>query len=111
MSKLFYDHLLVINEIVVELDGIDLKDRQEFLGIIDETLHHHVLDVILTHLPKEHHESFLDRFHKAPNDPTLLSSIQKLTAVDIEKAITERVQKIKKKTLSAINRARVSHLK
>lgn len=106
MSKLFYDHLLVIDEILVELDGIDPKDRREFLTVIDETLHNHVLDVILTHLPREHHESFLDRFHKAPHDPELLSYIQKLTVIDIEKAIAERVKEVKLKTLVAIRRAK-----
>ncbi len=90
----------------MELKGIDPKDQQEFLGIIDETLHYHVLDVILTHLPKEHHETFLNRFHKTPHDPELLSYIQNLTVVDIEKAITERVQEVKKNTLSAINRTK-----
>lgn len=108
MSKIFYDHLLVINEITAEFDrqGLDPKDRQEFLTVIDETLHNHVLDVILTHLPREHHESFLDRFHKAPHDPELLSYIQELTVVDIEKAIAERIKEVKLKTLVAIKRAK-----
>jgi len=34
------------------------------LEVIDETVYHHVLDIILTHLPKEHHKSFLERLTK-----------------------------------------------
>ena len=106
MSKLFYDHLLIINEVSAELEGLDPKERSDLLAIIDETLHNHVLDVILTHLPKEHHEAFLDRFHKAPHDKTLLTYLREKTTVNIEAAITKRVKEVKRQTLTAINRAR-----
>lgn len=106
MSKLFYDHLIVIGEVATILDGLDPKDRSEFLALIDETLHHHVLDVILTHLPKEHHDPFLERFHQAPHDKTLLTYLSEKTTVNIEDAITERVEEVKLQTLSAINRAK-----
>ena len=63
MSKLFYDHLVNIEEIIIVLSEYDISedDRQQILSTIDETIHHHVLDIIFTHLPREHHEEFLEK--------------------------------------------------
>lgn len=106
MSKVFYDRLIVIEEITAVLDsrGLTVEERQEVLSLTDQTLHHHVLDVILTHLPKEHHESFLSRFHQAPHDETLLTFLKEKVTVDIEKEITDEAQKVKKEIIDLIQK-------
>ncbi len=106
MSKIFYDHLIVIEEITTVLDGksITAEARQEVLSYADQTLHHHVLDVILTHLPKEHHETFLTRFHQAPHDESLLTFLKEKITVDIEKEILSEVQKVKKEIVALIEK-------
>ncbi|MBI2008220.1 hypothetical protein HYS82_01030 [Candidatus Amesbacteria bacterium] len=48
----FYDKLIFIDEITSELE--ESEDREELITIIRETFHHHVLDIILTHLPRSH---------------------------------------------------------
>ena len=106
MAKIFYDHLVVIDEVTTLLDSLDTESRNEIISLIDQTLHHHILDTILTHLPKEHHETFLERFHKAPHDPELLVFLKEYAVVDIEKAISEKAKKVKKSLLSEIKKSK-----
>ncbi|MBI4130245.1 hypothetical protein HY468_02940 [Candidatus Roizmanbacteria bacterium] len=104
MAKLFYDHLIVIEEITAVLDAHEMtkEEREQLLATIDETLYHHVLDVILTHLPREHHETFLEKLSEYPHHPKLLEFIKEKTIVDIEKEIIKTADKIKKKILKDI---------
>lgn len=106
MSKLFYDHLLVIEEIVTVVDEhkISGKDREEILKLIDQTLQHEILDVIFSYLPGEHHEEFLTKFHIAPHDPHLMQFLKDHAVVNIELAILDRANKTKTKLLKEIKK-------
>ena len=108
MSKIFYDRLVLREEISVELDRyrFSVEEREELVQIIDETLHHHVLDVIFTHLPKEKHPEFLKKFHAAPHDEKLLEYLRTETTLDIEKEIKSRAKSAKKVLLEQIKRAK-----
>ena len=108
MQKIFYDHLVMREEIVEELGRykIDAVELDELIQLANETLHHHVLDVILTHLPKEKHEEFLTKFHQAPHDEKLLEYLRVETGIDIEGKIKERAQIAKKELLAEIKRSR-----
>ncbi len=108
MAKIFYDHLIIIEEIIAQLDQHDLdpKKRQELIALVDQTLHHHILDVILTHLPQYHHETFLTRFHQAPHDIGLLTFLKEHTDRDIEKEILKKANSVKKNIFSEIKKAR-----
>ncbi len=108
MAKIFYDHLVMMEEIIVVIDQHDLspKERQELISLVDQTLHHHILDVILTHLPVPHHEAFLALFHKAPHDPQLLTFLKEKTAVDIEREIQKKAKTVKKSLISAITKSK-----
>ena len=99
MSKIFYDHLVGIDEITVLVDS-------DLALVIDNTMHHHILDEILTHLPVEHHKSFLEKLSHAPHDPGLLIFIQEVTVIDIEKAIKNRAKAVKKELLHTIRSSR-----
>lgn len=99
MNKLFYDHLVEIDELTALVD-------QELVDLIDNTMHHHILDEILTHLPVEHHKDFLERLAHAPGDRGLLIFIQELTVIDIEKAIKKRAGAVKKELLKDIKSSR-----
>lgn len=50
--KYFYSHLIEIESILVELDKLDLKDEQKvhLTSLIDSSLHHTILDAILSQL-------------------------------------------------------------
>jgi hypothetical protein len=108
MSKIFYDHLIIREEITAQLDlhKIDPEEREELLEIIDETLHHATLNVILNHLPKEHHSEFMTRFHAAPHDESLLDYLQQKITTDIRSEIKLQAQKIKKEILQEIKKSR-----
>ena len=108
MAQLFYDHLIVIEEVIAVLDEHKLtkEERTELLEFIDQTLHHEILDLIFTHLPKEKHATFLTQFHMAPHDVKLLEFLQDATSVDIEKEILKTANKVKRRALSSIKKAK-----
>ena len=101
MAKIFYDHLVIREEITVELDKYSLvrEEKEELVQLVDETLHHQILNIILTHLPKDQHRGFLEKFHKTPHDESLLKYIK-----DFEQEIIKEAQKIKRELLSEIKR-------
>lgn len=106
MPKIFYDHLTVTNEVIVELDKykFDIAEREELIQLIDENIHHQVLNIILRNLPKEKHEEFLLAFHHKPSDPDLLVFLKKAVK-DIEKIITDEANSVKKELLKEIKNA------
>lgn len=108
MSKIFYDHLIIREEITALLDlhNLEPEEREELLQIIDETLHHNTLNVILNHLPKEHHREFMSRFHAAPHDESLLDYLQQKISADIRSEIKNQAAKIKKEILAEIKKSR-----
>ncbi len=74
MSKLFFDHLLALEEIDKEIKKVakSQEEREELWALVDEIVHHKALGCILDKLPRDSHEEFLDMFHKAPHDEDLL---------------------------------------
>lgn len=101
MSKLFFDHLIEFEEIEIELKKLDVthEERIELERLIDSMVHHRVVDRILTHLPAEHHEEFLDKYYKKPYDPVLLSWINQRIEESVEKHVKDEVAKLKKEIL------------
>jgi len=103
----FYDKLILIDEITSELG--ESEDREELIVIIEETFHHHVLDVILTHLPSSHHEEFLGLYHQAPHDEALLDYINQRIDKDIKTEIQSLAQKLKQEILTDIRKSKPKH--
>jgi len=110
MSKVFFDHLVIREEITAELDlhAIDPEEREELIQLVDEILHHHVLNVILNHLPKEHHLDFAKRLHEAPHDPGILEYVKTKVTIDIEDELKKHAAKIKKDILADIKKSKGS---
>lgn len=109
MNSLFYDHLIGFEEVVSVINEHKLspKKRQELLELIDNTMHHHILDEILTHLPYEKHKTFLDHLTRDPHDPGILLFLkQEIVVIDIEKAIKKRAKGVKKELLAEIKKAK-----
>jgi hypothetical protein len=107
MTKVFYDHLIDIEEVLGELENyeIETEEREEIRIIIDETFHHQTINIILTHLPTQHHQNFLDRFHQSPHDQELLVFLKEQIEADIEEEIKKQAQKIKKEILADIKKS------
>jgi len=74
MSKLFFDNLIEFKEIDKQIKKVvkDSAEREELWLLVDEIIHHKVMGCILGKLPREHHEEFLDLFHKSPHDEELI---------------------------------------
>ena len=68
MSKLFYDHLITLDEIevVIKKNASSKEEKEELWALVDEIVTHKVLEKVLDKLPREHHEEFLELFHKCP---------------------------------------------
>lgn len=109
MTKIFYDHLIEIEEITIKIDshGMEAEEKREILSLVDETLHHHTLKVILDNLSFSKHEEFLHKFHQNPLDPDLLEFLKKEVEVDIEKIIRSESKKVKQNILKEIEKALV----
>lgn len=84
MSKLFFDHLIVLDEVELEIKktGVSKEEQEELWGIVDEIVHHKVFDAILSRLPREHHEEFLGMFHAAPHDEKFIFEYLKVKIGD-----------------------------
>lgn len=107
MSKVWYDHLVVREEINAEILAHKLppEEAKELLELVDQILHHHALNVVLSHLPKEHHEEFINRFHASPHDPTLLAFVQDKVTINISAEIKKQADRVKKDLLADIKKS------
>lgn len=102
--KLFYDHLIIeIDQVYAEIEllTVNEKRKQNLKTIIDETIHHAVLDTILSHLEKRHHQKFLVSFYDSPNDPLHLSFL-KSKVEEIEDRIQQTAKELRKNMLAEL---------
>jgi len=92
MSKLFYDHLISLDKLGVEIKGIveTPEEREELWRVVDEIVHHKVLGCVLDRLPQEYHDEFLTKFHEAPYDEGIIVFID--DKLDVEDSIEEVIK-------------------
>lgn len=66
----FYSHLIEIESIVTELDKLDLSEEQKIhlTGLIDSSLHHTILDAVLSELSPEDKRVFLNHLKEDDHD-------------------------------------------
>ena len=93
MSKLFYDHLIILEEVEAEIKNAaeTEEDRHELWQLVDEIVHSKVLESILDKLPSQHHEEFLDKFHKAPYAEGIIDFLKEKIGENIEKIIRAEI--------------------
>ena len=86
MSKIFYDHLIVLEEIKIHIDKVTKspEEKEELWQLVDEIIHHRILTSILGKLPEEHHQDFLNKFYKSPHDESLISYLNEKINEDVE---------------------------
>lgn len=108
MSKLFFDHLILVDEVASQLDQFNLEpeDRAELLSLIDQTLHHHTLNVIFNLLPPEKHADFVGMYKTGPADVKLLAYLKKEIKEDIEAEIKKQADRVKKEILLEVSKAK-----
>ena len=64
--KYFYSHLIEIESIVIEFDKLDLSQEQRIhlTSLIDSSLHHSILDVVLSELSGADKRVFLQSLNE-----------------------------------------------
>jgi hypothetical protein len=104
MSKLFYDHLIQLDQIdLVIKQSVSSKEEQEELWqLVEDMIHHKVMHIILDELPREHHNEFLEEFTKAPHDEIHIHYLKDKTGKDIEEIIQKELQQLEEETLSEL---------
>lgn len=60
--KLFYSHLIEVDSIILELDQMDLSDKEKLhlSDLIDSSIHHAVLDAIFSQLSDSDKRAFVN---------------------------------------------------
>lgn len=106
MSKVFYDHLVLIEEIWILIEALPISsyEKQKAKQMTEETMHYKILTVILDHLPKKHHEEFLLRFHSAPHDGAHLKFLQEKVDVVIHHEIAHAAEKLKVEVIKELKK-------
>ena len=106
MSKIFYDHLIILEEVGIYIDkmGMDKEEKEEVWKLIDELIHYRIFGLIFDHLPREHHEEFIDKFYKAPHDEMHIHWLNSKIPKDIEKTIVSEIKEIEKELLQEIKK-------
>lgn len=68
--KYFYSHLIEIESIIIELDKLDLSPQQKahLTSLIDSSLHHTVLDAVLSQLNPQDKKAFLQSLKEDNHD-------------------------------------------
>ncbi len=106
MSKLFFDYLVILEEVEVEIKNASnsSEEKEELWGLVDEIVLHRVLHTIFSNLPEAHHEDFLNRFHEAPHNEGLVEYLSEKMEKDVEKIIKEEVENLKIEILKEIRK-------
>ena len=94
--KHFYSHLVEIESVTVRLEGLDLTEGQKvhLAALVDSTIHHTVLEMILSKLSPEDRRVFLTRLKDDPGDKKLMEFLNS-KADNIEEEIRAVVKKLK----------------
>jgi len=94
--KIFFDRLIVFEEIEVEINKVSTtkEEKQDLWQIVDEMIHHKVLDLLLGKLPKAYHQEFMDKFLTAPHDETLFTYLNAKIGDDVEKLIKQELDNL-----------------
>lgn len=104
MSKIFYDHLIILTEVETEIKSMveTEEERHELWQIVDEIIHHRVLGCIMDKLPHGYHDEFLEKFHKTPYDESLLDYLKEKINEDVEELIKGEVNGLASEILKEI---------
>lgn len=106
MAKLFYDHLIMLDEVLLEVAALDVDQtaRQTIIKAIDEITNYRVIIYILDILPSDYHEEFLLRLRSAPADVAHIKFIESKLERDISADLIALGEKIKKELLTEIKK-------
>ena len=91
MSKLFFDKIVSLEKLEREVAKIanSPEEKEKLWNLVDELVHHRVLDVVLDKLDHKHHEEFLVKLHHAPHDEHIIEYLEEKIKLDIKEFIRQ----------------------
>jgi len=104
MSKIFYDHLIVFEELEVEVNKMakTQEEKEELWKLIDEILHLRILSKILDNLPSQHHQEFLEKLHTSPYDERLIQFLNERIEKDLEEFLRKEIGDLEREIIKSI---------
>ena len=74
----FFAKYIVIDELMEEMDGLDLsaEQRLHLSSLIDSSLHHAILDEILSNLNNDDKKEFLKKIHQDSKGAELMEFLK-----------------------------------
>lgn len=102
----FYSHIVKIETVTVELDTMDLTEvqRKHLAELVDSTVHHAVLNVVLSKLESDDRMKFLAKLKKNPEDETLMDYLLEKVE-NIEAEIATAINELKEEFIKDIKEA------
>ncbi len=108
MTKVFFDHLVQIDDVIEALDmySIEEEERRELEILIDEIIHHHVLNLVLSRLPQDRHAEFISHITDRPHDISIWVYINQHAGNQIEEEVRSVTKKVKEDLKKEIHKAK-----
>ncbi len=102
MKKHFYTHLIEIDTIYTELESLPIHkhEKKELVEIVHSTIHHVVIDTVMTDLSEEDKKTFLSHVHV--EDHESVWKLLKKRSQESEKKIIKAVQTLQNELLQDI---------
>lgn len=109
--KYFYSHIIEIDSIIVQLDKLDLDQRQKehLASLIDSSLHNTILDAVLSELADHDKRIFVQHLTDGNHDNIWKFLNEK--AEHIEDKIKKAAEDLKKELRKDIQKATVHTVK
>lgn len=75
---IFYTKYIVIEDLITELHGLDLsdKERHHLATLVDSSLHHAILNEILNNLSEEDKREFLHQLNQDPENEKIMDFLK-----------------------------------
>jgi|GEM_PF-1566812 len=111
MSSVFWDHLIHFDELLRELKALPFssEEQAELIELIDSTYHHHILEEILSALPRPEHDRFMQMVSERPEDQEILVYVTRFVP-DIEARIKNRSLQVRDIIRQEISETKKRHL-
>lgn len=107
--KQWYTHLVEIETIIVELDKMDLskEDKLHLAHLVDSSLHHTILDAVLSQLKEEDKRIFITHLNEGSHDKIWQFLNEKVDGVEdkIKKAAEDLKKELHKDIQKAVRQA------
>lgn len=98
MKKSFYNHLVEIDSLTIELDKIEISqdEKRHLILLIDSNIHQTVLNVVLSELQESDKKIFLHHLSSGNHDKVWTHLKEKIEDVEnkIKKAADELIKEL-----------------